>query len=227
MLRNLLLRDLSVHRRVLGAAAILPLFLAFTLGLTPSAHNQDVAMIVILVGLVLMALLPIALQAREGMLGTLGDLLALPVPRRDLVRLRFLEAFLATLAYALLHLVSWCLFHRTWPTLVWEVFRTPALFWFTLCFLAYPLPFYLRWRGKGLVLAFGLAGGALYGWGYLALRALRANQLPPGTALIQALGRLHDAWGLTSARLMEYGGPLVLIGLCYAAAVAVANRMEA
>lgn len=221
MLRELLMRDLTLHRRVLAAAGILPLILAVTLGLSPGANAEGVAAIMVLFGLVLMALVPLGLQTREGMLGTLGDLLALPAPRRDLVRLRLLEGVLASLAYALLHLLSWSAFHRTAPARVLEVFRTPAPLWILLIFLAYPLPFYLRWRGKGVGLAFGLLVGGLYAWSYLVLR--RGIQV----TWFEGFHRLHDAWVPYSAKVMEFGGPLLLLGLCYLISTKVANRMEA
>ena len=221
MLLDLLIRDLSLHRRVLWAATVLPLVLAVTLGITPSANGEGVAILMVAFGLALIALLPLSLQAREGMLGTLGDLLALPIARRDLVRLRYLEGLLFSLAYAVVHLVSWTAFHRATPTAVWAVFRSPAPTWILLIFLAWPLPFYLRWRGKGVGLAFGLLVGGTYAWAWGALRT------QGWTTDARWVGRFEAGWQLLAVHTHGFGGPLLLAALCYAAALRAADGMEA
>lgn len=225
MLRELLLRDVSLHRRVLVGASVFPLIFASFLVFAPGRNAEGVAIPFLLFGLLLVALLPLTLQVREGMLGTLGDFLALPFPRRDLVRLRFLEGSLAMGVYLAFMAASWVAFHRSAPNHVWEVARSSAPLWVLLIFLAYPMPFYLRWKGKGAAAAYGLLCGALFGIGQLRLRP-GGNERFPFT-FFQWIGRLHDAWGATSAHLLDFGGPLLLLALFYALSAWVAERMEA
>ncbi len=224
MLRELLLRDLTLHRRVLAAAAVYPFLLAAYLGFGPGANVEGVLVLFLIFGLVLLALLPLSLQAREGMLGTLGDLLALPASRREIVRLRFLEGLIALgLCFLLLAQAS-LLLKGTWPAALFEVLRSPAPLWILFLFLAYPMPFYLRWKGRGVALAYAILIGGAFGFMRLEWQAYRSGH---SLAPLVWLGRLHDAWGLVSARLMEYGGPLLLLALFYRLSVWALERLEA
>lgn len=224
MLRELLLRDLILHRRVFLAAAVYPLLLAAFLGLAPGAKVESLAVLFLGFGLILVALLPLSLQVREGMLATLGDLLALPVRRRDIIRLRYLEGALACLGLWMLSALSWVLFHRAFPKDLLPVLRSPALLWILLIFLAYPLPFYVRWKGKGLVLAYGALLGGLYCFAYAVLAP---HESPLRAQVFGWMGRLYHAWGTYSENLVDYGVPLLLLTLCYAASVRALERTDA
>lgn len=167
MLRELLLRDLTLHRRVLLAAAFTPLLLLTAVVFTTEANVDAVSGILLVIGLMLVSVLPISLHLREGMLGTLGDLLALPVSRRDLVRLRFLQGLLGCLLFFLLHMLVWIGFHRPTLAMVREFLLSPVLLWFLAIFLAYPLPFAFRWGGKGILLAATLLMSGFALWFFL------------------------------------------------------------
>ncbi len=104
-------------------------------------------------------LVPYGLQLREH--PTLGDVLALPIARRDLVRLRYLEALGAGLM-ALAVVFGVGLFGH-WmqvgggmgPRLQGlDLGRGPGVV--TPALLAYPRPLYRRWGWKGLGVAWGV-----------------------------------------------------------------------
>jgi len=90
MLRSLLLRDLTLHRRVLAISALVPLLLLSSLGLVPKNNQEGFPAVLLMLGLILLSCLPASLHLREGLLGTLAT--SWPArARRDLVRLRYLE----------------------------------------------------------------------------------------------------------------------------------------
>lgn len=226
MLFELLLRDLRLHRRVLLAGALLPLFFIAVVAWSPGARQNTAgsALLLCIFGLLLLALLPLSLQVREGMLRTLDDLLALPIRRSDLVRLRFAEGLLACLGFNLLFIAAWSLINpHGAAAMAKEVLRSPALLWVLLLCLAYPLPFYLRWRGLGVLGGYGLLGLGLY---LLFVRGLRQDHPTLGFRGMDLLHRLHER-GTLGAALVDYGLPLALLALCYAFALWAAERMEA
>ena len=164
MLRSLLLRDLALHRRVLITAAILPFLLLFLVVTVQGQEAKGMATALWILGLLVLAVLPHSLHLREDRLGTLTGLLTLPVRRREVVRLRFLEGFLASLAFTTVYLTAWIVLRHPPRQEVLELVSTSAPLWLLLVFMAYPMPFVLRWGGKGLLGALGLlmAGFFLY-----------------------------------------------------------------
>ncbi len=164
MLRSLLLRDLTLHRRVLITATFLPFLF---LGLVATASEQEangMATLLWILGLLLLAVLPHSLHIREDRLGTLAGLFSLPVHRPEVVRLRFLEGALASLAFTTVYLTAWILLRHPPRQEALDLLSTSAPLWLLLIFLAYPMPFVLRWGAKGLLGSLGLlmAGFFLY-----------------------------------------------------------------
>jgi len=182
---KLLRRDLSCHRRVVCAAFVAPLLL-LAIGIQIGGVRDGVAMGGF-IGLLLMGLLPLTLHLRESMLGTLPDLLALPVARRELVRLRFLEGLLVCAAFLLLGGLLALVCTRPHPADVKAALSRTllnVLLWVLVITLAYPLPFVLRWGARGLAAAFGALVG-IYFLLVLALLALvRLGVMPSGYLLL-------------------------------------------
>lgn len=158
----LLKRDLRLHR----GALLVPLALVLC-HLTVGAFNRYVLDSVAM-DLLFVAFLPLVLEMRERQFGTLGDLTALPVSRKDIIRMRYLEGFIA--AAAMLVLLSagiWavqrCIWHEHAPLLIlngeYQLASAAMLF---MCF-AVPLPIFLRWGPTGLGVAYGI--GMLTGLG--------------------------------------------------------------
>jgi len=147
---ELLKRDLRLHY----GALLLPFLFALAMaGLHP--FNPELPIFGPVLGFVFAAFLPLVLHLREQHAGSLGDLLALPVSRAHLVRLRYLEGFLLPALLLILANLVLAAITRSLPGMPdGDMLRGLgwALFW---CF-AFFLPFALRWDGKGLVGAFGL-----------------------------------------------------------------------
>lgn len=156
MLRSLLLRDLALHRRVLITATFLPVLFLSLVVTAPEQEAKGMAALLWILGLLLLAVLPHSLHLREDRLGTLVGLLTLPVRRRDVVRLRFLEGALASLAFTSVYLTAWIVLGHPQRQEALEFTTTSAPLWLLLVFMAYPMPFVLRWGGKGLLGALGL-----------------------------------------------------------------------
>ena len=225
MLLNLLLRDLTLHRRVLVSSLFIPVLLLVALAMTPENRNDGFGPHLIF-GLFLFALLPLSLHIREGSLGTMADLLVLPLHRRELVRLRFLEGTLACLGYFVLFLIWWVLKLHPDRKAILELFRVPLLPWVLVVGLAYPLPFALKWGGKGLAVAYlalmaGFLGFALLmvfgpqmpalGWLFRGLKALEGFHLGGGPGVAQALA---------------FAVPLLLLAAGYRISVWTLQRVE-
>lgn len=157
MLLELLKRDLRLHYGALLVPFVLALALAF-------AHyfNPDLAVLGLGLGFVLAAFLPLALHLREQQLGTLGDLLSLPVSRRQIVQLRFLEAVVFPVVLLAVTGMVLALVTRTRPTLP-DAGLLRAMGWALLFCFAVFLPSTLRWDGKGFLAVFG--GYFVYGMG--------------------------------------------------------------
>jgi hypothetical protein len=226
MLPELLLRDLTLHRRVLLAAAFTPLLLLVSVALTRGQESRDFAAMHLVFGLMLVSLLPLSLQIREERLGTLGELLALPVARRDIVRLRFLQGLLACLCFCLLHMLCWVGIHRPALGVVAEVFLSPALLWFLAIFLAYPLPFAFRWGAKGVLGAFILlisgcmvwlflvvVGPGIYGYQWMRIFPRSVEWIQKATG---AYGSWFGTWGL----------PILLLGGFYRLSLWAFDRVD-
>jgi len=200
MLLKLLKRDLYLHWDVLvvplGVLALLMGGLSFV--------NAGVAVFsTLLLTALFIPFLPLALHRREGTQGTLGDLAALPVSRRSLVELRFLEVFLlVATALVLGHLGTWIVectqAHRLVPMQIMGAHNaTPILVLLLGCF-AYPLPFLLRWEGKGFVAAYAL----------IFLAGLVVERLPerPKCAIVMGLFRLME-------NVIQHPGRMALLAL--------------
>jgi hypothetical protein len=216
MLRELLLRDLSHHRRVLVSAALLPLVLLASLGLPGGPGGHDSGVMQLVLGLMVLAMLPLSLQLREDMLGTLSDLLALPVARRDVVRLRFLEGFLACAGMTLLHLLRWLALGHSGQAWLSDLFREPALLWMLVFFLAYPMPFGLRWGAKGLGLAIAGFIGGFFLWAALVVFSFKVPYLGPAVKALQAaLAWAARGPAFLPAPVVAFGTPLLLMVVFY------------
>jgi len=226
MLLELLLRDLALHRRVLLAAAFTPLLLLGSVVLTTKANAEGVSGVSLVIGLMLVSVLPVSLHLREGMLGTLGDLMALPVARREIVRLRFFQGLLGSLVYCLLHLLVWIGFHRPSMAMVRELFLSPVLLWFLAIFLAYPLPFAFRWGGKGVLLAAALLMSGFMLWIFLmfigpGLLGYQWMRIFP-----QAIDRLQKAGGAFGSWFGTWGLPILLLAGFYRLSLWTFDRVD-
>lgn len=229
MLRNLLLRDLAMHRWVAVSAFLAPLLITgVTLALWPNQPDPEAPVAVPMgIGLLLLTILPLTLHIREGRLGTLGDLLALPIRRSDLVALRFLEALLACAVFLAVHLAAWSIARPGTLRGPLDFLGSPGPLWILLTLLAYPLPFTLRWGGKGLAIALGALFGTLTLIGQIAMlcgpRSLLAWVLKP----LLWIGEVHASLGPLGRKAMGFGIPLLLIAIFYAISLRVARRLEA
>ncbi len=169
MLLKLLKRDLRLHWDALALPYVI---LALAMG-SVGLSNGGAAMVgTISIGVLFIPFLPMALHLREQHQGTLGDVIALPASRASLVTLRYVEALLFALAMLIIgHLGSWFALSATAHTFVPMAFmdRSGALvigLLMLICF-AYPMPFTLRWDGKGLAAAFILLMTGFVGLGML------------------------------------------------------------
>lgn len=165
MLPKLLMRDLKLHWDSLVVPALV---LGIMLGALVLADEGFKLTGLVLETSFLIPMLPLALHQRESGKGTLGDLLTLPIARRDVVRLRYLEVLLfSAAALALAHVYIWIALSlgAGHPHPLGVMDRNQVLgvgilliFWF-----AYPMPFFLRWDLKGLAFAYipVLVGGTV------------------------------------------------------------------
>jgi len=228
MLPALLRRDLKTHRRILiGACVSLALILATgVLALWAEPSNSEQLQVFLGMGLFLASLLAISLQLRESMADTLGDLLALPVSRREIVRLRYLEGLLACALYVPFYLVvCGACFHLS-PRALAHLLHTPALFWIPAGVLGYLLPFGMRGMKS-------LAGAYLSlcacGLPLILISAFRASwmdQLQQFTmAVSQVWDQLHGH--LLSACLVDYVLPCLVLAASYHLAVWFFERVQA
>jgi hypothetical protein len=221
MLCRLLLRDLTLHRRVLAISALVPLLLLAGLTLTPKEAQEGFPVMFLLLGLVLLSCLPVSLHFREGTLGTLGDLLALPVARRDLVHLRYLEGVIVCAAFLGVYLLVWIPLWHPAARDFRSFFGSPFLLWMFVIFLAYPLPFALRWGGRGMGAALGLLVGGFTLWVYGVMRV-------PSLLLQARVAAAHGALVRTfGAPVADFGVPLLLLGFLYALSVWAMARVDA
>lgn len=158
MLLNLLKRDLRLHWDALVIPIVLLVLVMGAIGLS----DQGTALVgLILCAFLFVPVLPIALQIREAHMGTMSDLLALPVSRGSVVTLRYLEVLLfATGLLLLAHLGTWIALsaaaHKLVPFDVMGREGALAIGLLLLFLFAYPMPFAFRWGGKGAGAAFSL-----------------------------------------------------------------------
>lgn len=218
MLLKLLKRDLRLHWDVL----VVPLgVLVMLMGGLSFVNGAVAAFSTLLLTALFIPVLPLALHRREGSQGILGDLVALPLSRRSLVDLRFLEVFLLVgLALVIGHLTTWIVectqAHRLMPMRIMGAHdATPILVLLLGCF-AYPLPFLLRWEGKGLAAAYGL----------IVLASLVTSRLPQKVQffLVRGLHHFMEAIGQYPGRMALF--TLGLFLLSYLASVWALSRRE-
>ena len=176
MLFDLLKRDLKLHWDLL----VLPyLILALLMGALSLAAEGAAVAGAITMGSLFVPFLPMAIHLREQSQGTLGDLLALPVRREALVSLRYLEFGLFTgLVIVLAHGGTWLAQSAAARRAVrLQIIDGPGAMILGLLLLfcfAYPVPFCLRWDGKGLVGAYVLLSVVLVGPGWIFPKAMEA-----------------------------------------------------
>jgi ABC-type transport system involved in multi-copper enzyme maturation permease subunit len=158
MLFNLLKRDLRLHWDIL----VLPyVILALIMGAIAISNEAAAAAGGAAMGALFVPFMPLAIHLRENSQGTLVDLVALPSSRRNLVSLRYLEVLLfACVMIVLVHLGAWvaqsAAAHRFVHFGLMDQGGLSVIGMLLLICFAYPLPFTLRWNGKGLALAFGI-----------------------------------------------------------------------
>ena len=225
MLRELLLRDLALHRRVLLTAAVSPIVIALSaLAIPGNALPWEGALAAsMMFGLVLVTGLPLTLHFRERSLGTLADLLVLPVARRELVRLRFLEACLAMLTLELVFVTFWAVLRPGEVRGLLGFMGSQAPLWILFIFMAYPLPFALRWGGWGVASAMG----ALFGSVFLVGQVLLRWGIPHWLGGLWELVSRVRATGPLTAGFMDFSLPLLLLAAAYRLSVRAMERIQA
>ncbi len=157
MLLELLRRDLRLHW---GSLVVPILILGMGLGAVVMADEGTRLTGLILETSFLIPMLPVIIHQRESAKGTLGDLLVLPVSRAAVVRLRYAEVLFFTGGLLLLaHAAVWVELSvaARHPIPMSVMSRDQFLgvgvlliFWF-----AYPMPLFLGWGMKGLVVGYG------------------------------------------------------------------------
>lgn len=172
MLLKLLKRDLRLHWDALVVPMLILIVVMGVIGLV----NQGAATAgLILMGFLFIPILPMAIHVREASQGTMGDLVSLPVSRTDIVSLRYVEVLLfAAVALGLAHLGTWIALsvaaHKVVHFQVMDRSGVFLLGMLLLFFFAYPMPFALRWDGKGISAAFVIFFLLNFGFIVLTLR---------------------------------------------------------
>lgn len=180
MLLDLLKRDLKLHWDALVVPLLILVLVMGAIGLA----NEGAAMLgLVACSLLFIPILPIAIHIREATTGTLGDLLVLPVSRASVVNLRYLEVLLFTLGLLVLaHLGTWVALsaaaHKWVPFGFMDRSAVFGMSMLLLFLFAYPMPFALRWGGRGIGIAYSALVGLFMGLGF-------ASELSP------AFGRLY------------------------------------
>lgn len=157
MLLNLLKRDLKLHWDALVIPLLLLLLIMGAIGI---ANEGAALMGLVFCSFLFIPVLPLALHVREVHTGTMGDLLALPVSRRTVVNLRYLEVLLLAFGLVTLaHLGTWVALslaaHQVVPFEIMDRGGAFVMVLLLVLLFAYPMPFALRWGGKGAGIAMG------------------------------------------------------------------------
>ena len=181
-MRNLLLRDWKLYKDALlliGTAILLMAPLSFF-----SLSPEDLHVLMPMLGRIafgLGCLMPFLIHVRERQQGTFGDLLALPIARRDVVKLRWAEGlFFAVLFFLLVTLPSL----HAWPFREMVAAHwSGTLPWIFLGAFAVQLPSQLRFGQKGGI-TFGITYLLGLGW---ALGSLPAKELTESPVLLQRI----------------------------------------
>jgi hypothetical protein len=164
LLWNLFRRDLRLAPAALALPVAIFLLLPFLMiGVGQGSGPEAALAVATALAAFLGCLIPILLQQRERQFGTLPDLLALPMERRDLVALRWLEGVGFSLLFCLLiWAVAVALLPGALLALSWNLLLIIA--WFILWLVGLSLPVSLRpsrWRPFALGIGF---------YGFLSLR---------------------------------------------------------
>lgn len=155
---NLLKRDLKLHWDVMVLPFVTLLLIMGAIGF----FNYDAGVAgAIPMGALIIPFLPMAIHLKENSQGTLADLMALPGSRRVLVSLRYIEVLLfSVVMFSLAHLETWLAqsvaAHRFVHFDVLDRTGFALSVMPLLIFFAYPMPFTLRWNGKGLFVSFAI-----------------------------------------------------------------------
>ncbi len=219
MQNALLLRDWKLHKDallLLGLIVAIIVPVSF-LGLPREEESFLIPMLARL-AFGLGCLLPFLVHYRELQQGTLGDILALPIARRDLVKLRWLQAIgCGTVFFLLVTLPS---LHHFSLREIGRAHLSCTLPWIFLWVFAAQLPSQLRFGQKG-GLSFGLTMFLLEGWG---AANMPAQELAKSPALIQkvihVLQVTQRAWSTLGAAAPY--GEVLLAGLLMWAAFRMA-----
>ena len=211
---RLLERDLRLHGLLLVTPLLLTTALAYYLG---KADPGDRALLAGLAAFVA-GLLPLSFHLRESSEGTLGALVALPVSRAQIVRLRYLEALLLPVAAILLLCLEGLAFQalqtRAMPSLAGfpeALMGHPVgLAWIFFWCCAYPLPAVLGWGAKGLGVVLAVPGVLLSSLPLLVVGRKDAD------LALRILGWLAERWHAFTAHCgLELLLAVVLIALSH------------
>jgi hypothetical protein len=227
-MRELLFRDWILYKDavlLIGTVVLLMAPLSFF-----GMSQEDLHVLMPLLGRVafgLGCLMPFLVHYRELHYGTFGDLLALPFARRDLVRLRWVEAlFFGTLFFLLVTLPSL----HAWPLRdMVSAHASGTLPWLFLLVFAAQLPSQLPFGQKG-GLSFGITYVLGVCWG---MANMPAKDLAEGPILVQkmvhALQFYKHAWASLgcAAPWAEAGLLMLLLWSFYRLADWAAERCDA
>lgn len=225
---SLLARDWKLHKDGLLVLSVIVLIMVPVSFLShPQMEEKFLVPLLGRTAFGLGCLLPFLLHARELQAGTLGDVLALPIARQDLVKLRWAEALLVGALFFLAVTLPG-LHHFGFRALA-KAHLSCTLPWIFLWAFAAQLPFQLRFGQKG-GLSFVITMLLMEGW---AAANMPAQELAKSTAITQRFIHLlqvpQRAWAHLGAAA-PYGEVLLaalLIWLAYRFAVLAVERCDA
>ena len=228
-MQRLLLRDWKLYKDALLLLGLIVLLMAPVSVLSQPRMNVPFPLVPMLgrIAFGLGCLLPFLLHARELQRGTLGDLLALPIAREDLVRLRWIQAFGCGTAFFLI---------VTLPGLHHISIRELALAhcsctlpWIFLWVFAAQLPFQLRFGQKG-AWSFVATMVLMEGWGAANMPAKEFAGSPALIVrVIHLLQTTQRAWAHlgAAAPFAEILLVALLIWAAYRFAILAVERSDA
>ena len=228
-MQRLLLRDWKLYKDALLLLGLIVLLMAPVSVLSQPRMNVPFPLVPMLgrIAFGLGCLLPFLVHAREFQAGTMGDLLALPIAREDLVRLRWMQAFGCGAAFFLIVTLPG-LRHSNIQELA-RAHCSSTLPWIFLWVFAAQLPFQLRFGQKGGI-AFGVSLFLAEGWG---MGHIPAQELAKEPILFQRIVHLlqspQRAWALlgSAAPYVEILVLALLIWASYRFAILGAERCDA
>jgi len=210
MLTALLIRDWKLHKDALLLLGVIVLLMVAASFLShPQMEERFLMALLGRIAFGLGCLLPFLVHARELQQGTLGDVLALPIARRELVTLRWVEAVISgTLFFLVVTLPG--LHHFTFRELA-QAHANGTLLWILLWAFAAQLPFQLRFGQKGGI-AFAATLLLMEGW---AAANMPAKEFATSPAMVQKfvyfLQTTQRAWAALGAAAPY--AELVVVGL--------------